>query len=97
MALIDTGASVTCIDRQAAEQAGLPIVDSGPLFSATDEEIVPIFAARLDMLGFPGWEAPRAYGTNLATQELIALIGRDVLMNSVLIYNGADGSFSIAQ
>lgn len=24
-------------------------------------------------------------------------IGRDVLMNSVLIYNGADGSFSIAR
>lgn len=97
MALVDTGASATCIDRQAAEQAGLTIVDTGPLVSATDEELVPIFAARLDLLGFPGWDAPRAYGTNLAMQELIALIGRDVLMDSVLIYNGPDGSFSIAQ
>ena len=97
MALIDTGASATCIDRQAAERAGLNIVESGPMASATDVEIVPIYAARLDVLGFPGWDALRAYGANLATHDLIALVGRDVLMDSVLIYNGPDGSFSIAR
>ncbi len=30
-ALIDTGASTTCIDRAAADTAGLTVTDSGPI------------------------------------------------------------------
>lgn len=97
-ALIDTGASATCIDRQAAQDAGLAVVDSGPMASAThDNEIVPIFAARLDVAGIPqNIDANRAYGANLAPQGLVALIGRDVLANCILVYNGPDGSFSLS-
>ena len=40
--------------------------------------------------------ATQAFGAKLAPQGLIALIGRDVLMNCVLVYNGIDGSFSIS-
>ena len=97
-ALIDTGASNTCIDREAADRAGLAVVDSGPLTSATQEaEIVPIYAGKLDIAGL---ETPiiahGAYGVNLAPQQLIVLIGRDMLKNCVLIYNGPDGSFSLS-
>ena len=53
-ALIDTGASVTCVDREAAETAGLSIVGSGPMMSATHErEIVPVYAGKIRML--PCW------------------------------------------
>lgn len=95
--LIDTGASGTCVDRAAAEKAGLAVVDSGPMTSATHEaEIVPIFAGRLDIGGIPqNVDMKRAHGANLAPQDLIALIGRDVLAVCVLVYNGVDGSFTL--
>lgn len=96
--LIDTGASATCVDKTAAENAGLAVVDSGPMSSAThDGEIVPIFAGRLDIGGMvQNIDTTRAYGANLGNQDLVALIGRDVLLSCVLIYNGLDGSFSLS-
>lgn len=97
MALVDTGASITCIDQDAATQAGLAIVDSGPMHSATHaNEIVPIFAGRLMINGFIAVEAKRAYGATLAAQGLVALIGRDLLARCQFTYNGTDGSFSLA-
>jgi predicted aspartyl protease len=97
-ALIDTGASLTCIDRKTAEKAGLALVDSGPITSAThDNEIVPIYAGRLKVAGIPQYiDTNRACGAKLEPQGLIALIGRDMLASCVLIYNGPDGSFSLS-
>lgn len=97
-ALIDTGASTTCVDEAAARQAGCAVVGTGPITSAThDNHIVPIFAAKIDIAGIGQYiEALRAYGSNLASQQLIALIGRDVLSSCVFIYNGSDGSFSLS-
>ena len=52
MALIDTGASATCIDRTTAAKAGLAIVDSGKISPATHaNEVVQIFAGRLEIHG----------------------------------------------
>ena len=97
-ALIDTGAHSTCIDQKAAEGAGLIVVDTGRITSATHTaHEVPIFAGRLSFTALPNSvDAHRAYGANLEEQGLIALIGRDVLKFCVLIYNGADGSFSLS-
>lgn len=96
-ALIDTGASSTCIDQDAANRAGLAVVDSGPMHSATHaNEIVPIFAGLMKIHGLSNIEAGRAYGVNLDSQGLIALIGRDVLSKCILVYNGIDNSFSLS-
>lgn len=96
-ALIDTGASVTCIDGEAAVGAGLAVVDSGPVHSATHaNETVPIYAGLMNIHGLSNVETRRAYGVNLVTQGLTALIGRDVLSNCILVYNGADNSFSLS-
>ena len=97
-ALIDSGASSTCIDQKTAQKAGLALVDSGPMTSATHQnEIVPIFAGRLNISGLPqNIETTRAYGANLEPQGLIALIGRDMLANCLFVYNGPDGSFSLS-
>ena len=77
LALIDTGASSTCVDREAAERAGLAVVDSGPIASATHQnEVAPIYAGRLNLAGIPqDIDAKRAYGANFEPQGLIALIG----------------------
>jgi hypothetical protein len=40
-------------------------------------------------------DAPSAIGAPLAAQGLIALIGRDVLVHTVFIYNGGQGEFTI--
>ena len=97
-ALIDTGASSTCVDREAATRAGLAVVDSGTMTSATHaDEAVPIYAGRISIEGTALIiDANRAYGANLAPQKLVAPIGRDLLSHCVLVYNGTDGSFSLS-
>ena len=65
--------------------------------SAThDNETVPIYAGHIDISGTFGVNVLRAYGGNLASQGLIALIGRDVLQQGVLVFNGADGTYSFS-
>lgn len=96
--LIDTGASATCIDQKAATMAGLAVVDSGPLHSATHaNEIVPIYAGRFAIQGLhQNIDTTKAYGANLDSQNLIILIGRDVLSRCVLVYNGPESSISLS-
>ena len=96
IALIDTGASNTCIDEQAAQELGLPVIDVANMHSATHEKhpcniypvqiITPIVTLN----------APRAMGAALASQGLIVLIGRDVLQNCNLFYNGPAGQFTLS-
>ena len=65
--------------------------------SATHEhEIVPIYAGKIRITGFLEVETRSAMGANLRPQGLIALIGRDLLENCVLVVNGPDGSFSLS-
>ena len=48
LALIDTGASNTCVDQQAARKAGLPVIDLALMTSASHaKHDVPVFAAKL--------------------------------------------------
>jgi predicted aspartyl protease len=96
LALIDTGASSTCIDEQAAQDLGLPVIDVANMQSASHEKhqcnvypvqiITPIVTLN----------APRAMGAALASQGLLVLIGRDVLQNCNLFYNGPAGQFTLS-
>lgn len=98
LALIDTGAQATCVDRRAAGRAGLLEIDAAVMGSAThSHEQVPVFAGQLDILDLPGTVTlRRGLGANLESQGLIALIGRDVLSQCLLICNGPDGSFTLS-
>lgn len=97
-ALIDTGASVTCIDDQAAQELGLPAIDVVPMASAshaqTQQNVYPV-QITLSAFGF-ALQAPRAIGAALAAQGILALIGRDVLQICTLFYNGPAGTISLA-
>lgn len=96
LALIDTGASNTCVDEQAAKELGLPVIDVASMQSASHEKhscnvypvqiITPIVTLN----------APRAMGAALASQGLLVLIGRDVLQNCNLFYNGPAGQFTLS-
>lgn len=96
LALIDTGASNTCIDEQAAKELGLPVIDVGSMQSASHEKhpcniypvqiITPVVTLN----------SPRTMGAALGSQGLLALIGRDVLQICNLFYNGPSGQFTLS-
>lgn len=96
-ALIDTGAGGTCVDQQSATKAGLPIIDKTIMRSASHtEHEVPVFAGKLVIPQFIDINLEYALGANLGGQNLIALIGRDLLQSAVLVYNGTDGTVSLS-
>jgi predicted aspartyl protease len=95
-ALIDTGASNTCIDDQAAKGLGLPVIDVGAMQSATHERhacnIYPVkIATPIVTLN-----SPRTMGAALAGQGLLVIIGRDVLQRCAFFYNGTVGQFTLS-
>jgi predicted aspartyl protease len=97
-ALIDTGATTTCIDEDAAQQLQLPAIDvvtiSSASHSSTQQNVYPI---QIGVVGLPiTVNAPRSIGAPLKGQGILVLIGRDVLQHCVLVYNGQAGSFTLA-
>lgn len=98
IALVDTGATTTCIDGETAVQMGLASNGTAKMSSASHNETecltYPV------KLFFPSWNAQldsqKAMGVAIKRQGIIALIGRDLLQNCMLVYNGPDGSFTIA-
>jgi len=98
VALIDTGASCTCFDEDAAKQAGLPIVGKGLMSSTTHEsEEVPLFAGILQIPDFGELTMRRAMGAKLVNHGVIALIGRDALRGCIFTYDGNIGSYTLAR
>jgi len=97
-ALIDSGATSTCIDDNATRKLRLPAVDVVAVASAshasTQQNVHPI---QIEVIGLPiTISAPRAIAAPLASQGLLVLIGRDVLQHCTLFYNGPAGSFSLS-
>ena len=96
-ALIDTGATLTCIDEQAAKDLGLPVIDVAKMTSAThkDQEC-NVYPVQIDVLPILTLNSPRTMGAALEAQGLLILIGRDVLANCNLFYNGLMGQFTLS-
>lgn len=97
LALIDTGATTTCIDEEAAQVLKLPAIDVVKVASAShassEQNVYPI---SIEVVGLPiVVNAPRAIGAALKPQGLLVLIGRDVLQSCVLVYNGPAGQFTL--
>ena len=97
-ALIDTGASSTCIDETIASRMGLPVIDvvsmASASHSATRQNVYPI---HMQIVGSPiTVEVPHAIGAHLQAQGIIALIGRDYLQHCTLHYNGVTGEITLA-
>ena len=97
-ALIDTGASGTCIDDAVARQLQLPVIDVVQMTSAshaaTQQNVYPsvieIAGANIRI------NVPRSMGALLNVQGLVALIGRDLLQHCTLHYNGPTGMFTLS-
>jgi len=98
LALIDTGASVTCIDNSKAIELGLPVVDTVKMMSASHDAIdQPAYPIHIEIIGTAiQFSLPKAMGANLAPQGLLALIGRDVLSLFTMFYNGQTGQITLS-
>ncbi|MHB8539431.1 MAG: retroviral-like aspartic protease family protein [Candidatus Acidiferrales bacterium] len=97
VALIDTGATATCIDEQAAQELGLPVIDVAKMTSATHADqqcnVYPVQIAIPPVLIL---NSPRTIGAALAPQGILVLLGRDLLRNCSLFYNGPAGQFTLS-
>lgn len=105
MALLDTGASHTHIDRETAETHGFRRLESLRVNTASQSgseaqtyaavvEILDIPGHReeLQVLGFP---APPPPDGQPAADRFIALIGWDILDRGRFIYDGAARTFTL--
>jgi predicted aspartyl protease len=98
LALIDSGASVTCIDQDAANILQIPVIDVVSVNSASHEATWQnVYPIQIEVTGVNiRLQAPRAIGAPLKCQGLLLLLGRDVLQFCTLFYNGTTGTFSLA-
>jgi hypothetical protein len=102
-ALIDTGASCTCIDPSVSSRLKLEVTGKDPMNTASSGS-KPHEANRYDaslLVNNPDGYA--FYRPNIPVSEMPlgplgvhALIGRDVLGECLLIYDGRNGFFSLA-
>ncbi len=97
LALVDTGASISCIDEQLAQELHLPVVDVCQMVSASHSahpsNVYPIQIALPQGVSFG---APRAMGANLAVQGLLRLSGETFSRIAPLFYNGNAGQITLS-
>ena len=98
IALLDTGASNTCIDNELATKLGLPIVDTLKMTSASHQEVEqPAYPISIEFIGTSiQFGVPKAMGAHLVAQGLGLLIGRDVLSSFTMFYNGLNGQITLS-
>ena len=93
LALVDTGASHTCVDDTLAQELQLPKVSEGNVAGVNSVETVPIYWAHIyiDILkmGIFGF----VFGVNLRKngQDFDALLGRHFLRDIKMTYDGCLG------
>lgn len=97
-ALIDTGASRTCVDDNATRLLGIPPTDVVRMRTAAlDTTFQNVYPIQVEVIGTPmRLGVPRAVGASLSQQGLILLLGRDALQHLLLVYDGTTGRLTLA-
>ncbi len=95
-ALIDTGASITAINNGVAQRLGLIQTGSVTVGGVTGTSQQPIYTA---FVGFPDmgmeFDPVQLAGTPSQFPGFDVLIGRNILCQMILSYNGSKGIFSL--
>jgi hypothetical protein len=96
-ALVDTGASESCIDALVATQIGLPIVDRRPISGVGGKHLVNMYLAQIYVptLLYTIWGAFAGVDLAAGGQMHRALIGRTFLRHFTMIYEGLSGTVTI--
>lgn len=104
-ALVDTGANCTCVDPSVLQALHLPATGSVAIHTPSTGSALH-HAQQYDVsIVIPGAgthhmpltiDAVPVISADLAVQGIHALIGRDVLEDCIVIYNGSAGEFTLA-
>ena len=97
-ALLDTGASITGVDAGILTALGVNPVSTTTVLTPSGQQQQSLYPCQIS---FPGTPIPpldfnAVTGSQLATQGLAALIGRDLLRHFLMIYNGVDGNWTLS-
>jgi predicted aspartyl protease len=92
-ALVDTGATESCIDSLLAAQIGLPPVNMRPIAGVSGVQTTTIYLAqvRIPSLGFTIYGEFAGVDLQAGGQLHVALIGRTFLQNFTMVYDGLTG------
>jgi hypothetical protein len=96
LALIDTGATHSCVDQQLAQSLHLPIIDRQQVAGVGGQQTHNVYLAQLSMppplsAGYRG----RLIGVQLGGPYRI-IVGRDFLARALLVYDGLNGTVTIS-
>jgi predicted aspartyl protease len=97
-ALIDTGAYDSAVDDELAQQLKLPLIDQqdGSGIGGTEKFNVYLGHIRIAALGFVQYGRFMGVRLKAGKQPHQALLGRSLLKDMILFYDGRDGSVRIA-
>jgi len=97
-ALVDTGASETCIDEALANELGLPIVDVREIGSAHGSNTHNVYMAYVNIPQLDIIQYGKFTGVNLKDggQQHECLLGRTFLRDTIMIYDGYRAQVTIA-
>ena len=105
-ALVDTGASCTCVNQEVIDAVGL--IQSGTTQIHTPSTgnapaVCGVYDAQILVPGMQDGAVPLCHfeslpvvAANLSSQSIDGLIGRDLLAHAVLIYHGPGVFFSLS-
>ncbi len=97
-ALIDTGASHSCIDEDLATQLGLPIVDIAQMSGIGGIQDYNVYLADIHVPHLLSNLKGRFSAVKLTQggQPHAVLLGRDFLQNTIMFYDGLRAQVTIA-
>lgn len=97
-ALIDTGASDSCIDEDLANQLQLPLIDHQDGSGIGGRETFNVYLGHIRIVALGVFEYGRFMGVKLkaGNQPHQALLGRSLFKDMILVYDGRDGSVRLA-
>ena len=97
-ALVDTGASESCIDAGLAARLGLPVVARQTIAGPQGSSIVNLHLAQIYIPDLKWTLYGRFAGIQLGTggQPHLALLGRSFLTNFTMTYEGRAGAVTIS-
>lgn len=97
-ALVDTGASESCIDNLLAAQLNLPVVDRRSIAGSSGKHTVSVYLAQIHVpaLSFTIYGQFAGVDLKAGGQVHNALIGRTFLQNFTMVYEGRTGNVTIS-
>ena len=95
-ALVDTGASHSCIDSQLATQLQLPLVNVTQISGVHGAGPANVYLAQIHITYLSHTVYGQFFGVNLVGQRHAAIMGRAFLTEFTMTYDGATGTVTIS-